>query len=176
VRSALERRRTARARCTGTTYADLEAMKNDHRKLTKTPVLSGLLLATSSGLLLAVGCAHDQSTPPAAVGGTQAPEAVTSAQNDADRRVVDQLSQAQCSHEQKCDDVGPGKKYVSVDACTDEARGSLNSNINAYSCARGVDQDALNRCLSSVNDESCSISLGSLFSRNECAAGTICIK
>jgi hypothetical protein len=133
------------------------------------------VLAATAGALIVVGCAHHPSPTATPVAGTQAPSGVTSKQNAADMRVVDELSNAQCEHEQKCGKIGAGKKYDSYQVCLDEARGHTANGINADNCPRGIDENAVNNCLSAVRDQSCSFRIERLLSSNPCSPGSLCI-
>jgi hypothetical protein len=133
-------------------------------------------MSLAAGLLAAIGCARHPSQTAAAVPGTQPPPGVMSQQNEAQMRVVDQLTNARCDHEQTCKNIGPGQKFVSRETCVDQVRGTMANDINAYNCPRGIDQQALDHCLSSLRSEECSFSFNRLFSENACGATSLCIK
>jgi hypothetical protein len=133
-------------------------------------------LSIATGLLLAIGCAQHPSQSAVAAPGTPPPTGVTNAQNASDTRIVDQLASAHCDHEATCDNLGPGKKYMSRQVCIDQSRGSIAQDLNAYSCPGGIDQGALDGCLASLRQQGCSSSFTHLFSQDKCAAGALCMK
>lgn len=129
---------------------------------------------TGAAIVVAAGCSHNE--PAAAVPGTEPPTGVTNSQNAADQHVVDRLASARCHHEATCNNVGPGRKYVSWESCTDQLRGSTANDLNAYACPRGIDRGALDRCITSIGAEDCGFSLGNLARQNDCRAGALCMK
>lgn len=137
-----------------------------------------LTFTAVAGLLAGIvaGCAHHETTARAPVPGTEAPSGVTSQQNAADQRVVEQLAGARCDHEQTCNNVGTGQKYASRDACLQKVRASTASDLNAYACPRGIDASGLNHCLAAIRAEQCGFSLDTLARENDCRSGALCMK
>jgi Family of unknown function (DUF6184) len=127
-------------------------------------------------LLFACGGQNAQSNPNAAVPGTEPPSGVTAAQNTADQQTIERLADVRCAHEQKCNNVGKGQKYASLDVCKQQLASDTSNDLNATSCPRGLDQDALNRCMSAVDKEPCSVSLDTLTRLVDCRTGALCMK
>lgn len=130
------------------------------------------LSLTTMGLLFASGCA---SQPPV----TATPESqtsITSAQKNADTAVVDRLSGARCDQEQECKNVGPGAKYASRTVCIDQIRGNIGNDLNAYNCPRGLDRDAVDRCMAAIKTEECSHPFDTLKRYDKCRTGELCMK
>jgi hypothetical protein len=129
-----------------------------------------VLSLTTMGLLCACGAANEG--PP--VTGT--PTHVTSGQSSVDARVVDRLTAARCDQEEACKNIGPGAKYGSRSVCTDQVRGSIANDLNGYNCPRGIDSEALDRCMAAVKSEECSHPFDTLTRYDKCRTGALCLK
>ena len=126
---------------------------------------------TLTGLLLACGGANQGP----AVTGTPESPGITSAQSNADMAVVDRLTEARCDQEQGCRNVGPGAKYASRSVCMDQIRGSIANDLNAYKCPRGLDGNAVDRCMAAIKSEECSHPFDTLTRYDKCRTGALCM-
>lgn len=143
---------------------------------TTSTVLSASVAAV---LLLACGGQSSQNAPNAAqnaVPGSAPPMGVTAAQNGVDQKTVERLADARCDHEQKCNNIGQGQKYASRDVCKQQLVSSTSTDLNAQSCPRGLDQDALNRCMNAISNEQCSVSIDTLSRMADCRTDALCMK
>jgi Family of unknown function (DUF6184) len=126
---------------------------------------------TTTGLLFACGGA---TQGPPVTGTPERQTGVTSWQRDADSEVVDRLAAARCDQEQGCKNVGPDAKYASRSVCMDQTRGGIGNDLNAYKCSRGLDHDAVDRCMAAIISEEC----GHLFDRltrfDKCRSSVVC--
>jgi hypothetical protein len=129
------------------------------------------------GLLVSCGGQASQNPPsgPTAVPGTEVPPGVTAAQNTADQKAVDRIADARCDHEQRCNNIGQGQKYASRDECKHKLSSDTSNDLNAANCPKGLDQDALNRCVNAINNETCSVSIDTLSRMADCRTGAICM-
>jgi hypothetical protein len=109
------------------------------------------------------------------VPGTGVPEGVTNAQNAADLSLANRIAAARCDRAHDCSDVGKGRIYVSRRLCMDEVRGSLANKVNGYDCPRGVDSNAVDRCLSAINVLECGKE-GALASVSDCRPDVLCLR
>ena len=134
-------------------------------------MMYGLSL-TTTGLLFACGGANQ----PAVTGTPESQTSVTSAQKNADEAVVDRLSAARCDQEQECKNVAPGAKYASRGVCMNQLRGSIGNDLNAYNCPRGLDRDAVDRCMAAIKTEECSHPFDTLKRYDKCRTGALCMK
>lgn len=137
--------------------------------------------ATVTVALLAVACGgqNAETTPntgPKPVAGSEAPPGVTAAQNRVDQGVVAKLASARCDHEQKCNNIGQGQKYATLDVCEAQLESATTSDLNAQSCARGLDENAIDRCISAIGAEQCSLSLDTLSRMTDCRTGALCMR
>ena len=131
------------------------------------------------GLLAACGCQSSQKGPGTAqnpVPGSETPTGVTAAQNVVDQKTVERIADARCGHEQRCNNIGAGQKYASRDECQQKLVSDTSNDLNATNCPRGLDQDALNRCMNAMDNEPCSLSIDTLARIADCRTGAICMK
>jgi hypothetical protein len=131
------------------------------------------------GLLVACGGQSSQTAPATAQGPVPKGEGslgVMSAQNGVDRKTVENIAEARCAAEQRCNNIGPGQKYKSRDACVQQVVSGTSNDMNAASCPRGLDQDAINRCMNAIDNEPCSLSLDTLAQLVDCRAEALCVK
>jgi Family of unknown function (DUF6184) len=131
------------------------------------------LLLTTTGLLLACGSAN---RGPAETGTSQSRTGVTSSQKTADTVIVDRLAAARCDQEQECKNVGPDAKYASRSVCKDQIRGRIGNDLNAYDCPRGLDREAVDRCMAAIKSEECSHPFDTLTRFDKCRTGVLCMK
>lgn len=146
------------------------------RMKTTSTVLSAAFVAA---VLVACGGQNTQSNPNTAqnpVPGSAPPSGVTSAQNSADQKTVDRIADARCAHDQKCNNVGQGQKFASLDVCKQQRSSDTSNDLNATNCPRGLDQDAINRCMNAIQNEPCSTSLDTLSRVVDCRTDALCMK
>jgi hypothetical protein len=65
---------------------------------------------------------------------------------------------------------------VSRGVCTDQVRGSIANDLNAYDCPRGIDSEALDRCMAAIKSEECSHPFDTLTRYDKCRTGALCMK
>jgi hypothetical protein len=131
----------------------------------------------AAGVVLGLGCEHSQSSQ-AVVGTGPMPEGVMNRQDIATERVVDRLSMARCSHEEKCNNIGDGRKFATTEVCMDQMRGQAANQLNSYRCPRGIDQNGLNSCLSTLQEGHCGFefSLDALNRETSCRESSMCMR
>jgi hypothetical protein len=135
-------------------------------------IMCGLSLSTA-GLLFACGGA---TRGPAAAGTPENQAGSPNSQDAADTAIVERLTSARCDQEQGCRSVGPEAKYASRSVCTDQIRGSIGNDLNAYNCPRGLDRTAVDRCVGAITMEECGHPFDTLTRLDKCRAGAICMK
>lgn len=87
----------------------------------------------------------------------------------------EQITDARCAREQRCENVGDGKKYSSLDDCRDTVRAEWKDDLNGVECPNGIDQTELNQCLGEIRGEDCGDPLDALSRVAACTTGQICI-
>jgi hypothetical protein len=126
------------------------------------------LSLTTAGLLLA--CGHEG--PPAK--GTESQTSVTGSQSY-DSAIVDRLATARCDREQECKNVGPGEKFASRAVCMDQLRGKMANDLNPHDCPRGLDREAIDRCMAAIKGEECGHPFDTLKRYQNCRTGALCM-
>jgi hypothetical protein len=121
-------------------------------------------------VLIACGGARGGAVP-----GSPANETTVTSQR-ADKAVVDRLAAARCDQEEGCRNVGPGGKFASREVCLDQLRGKIGNDLNTYDCPRGLDSDAVERCLAAIHAEECSHPFDTLARYDKCRTRAICMK
>ncbi|HTM44137.1 MAG TPA: DUF6184 family natural product biosynthesis lipoprotein [Polyangiaceae bacterium] len=90
------------------------------------------------------------------------------------RSAAASLTQSRCAREQRCENVGPGKKYSSVDDCDTQIGRDWREDLNSRECSRGINQQELDDCLSQIRNEDCGNPFDSLERIAACRQGMIC--
>jgi hypothetical protein len=139
------------------------------------------VLVASSALALVLACGGQSAQTATAVAqnpasGNESTPGVTSAQNGVDLKTIERIADQRCAHEQRCNEIGPGQKYASRDACKEQLVSSTSIDLRATSCPRGFDQDALNRCMTAFDDQPCTLSSDSLATIADCRTDALCMK
>jgi hypothetical protein len=129
----------------------------------------------TGGVLLAIGCERNGSREPLAA--TAPGYGVMSRQYEATQSVVvDRLTQARCGRERRCDNVGDGRRYATYQACVDQVRRTVATDLNAYNCPRGIDPNGLDPCLKSLQIGDCKLSVNRLDQETNCRGRALCMK
>jgi hypothetical protein len=92
----------------------------------------------------------------------------------ANRSAVESITAARCDWEQRCNNVGSGKKYASRGQCVNRVHSDWQSDLNTLECPKGVVQAKLDRCLSTIRGEGCANPLESLGRLVACRQIEIC--
>lgn len=140
--------------------------------------LSFVLFVTA----VSAGCSRDNERPAAnpnrvAVNQTddddRADPSIAGASAET-RSATASLTQSRCSREQRCENIGAGKKYSSFADCEAEIGNAWREDLNARECSRGVDQSQLDECLTEVRNEECGNPFDSLGRIAACTQAQIC--
>jgi hypothetical protein len=87
----------------------------------------------------------------------------------------DQITDARCAREQRCENVGDNKKYSSVDDCRATVRAEWKDDLNGVECPQGINEAELNECLGEIRGEDCGSPIDTLSRVAACTTGQICI-
>ncbi len=129
--------------------------------------LSSLVLVGSA--VLAAGCDRKVDV--------QATTHVTSAPASAapvNPASVETLARTRCDREQRCDNVGNGKRYENADACLDDFRGKGNNELTTAACPQGIDAAKLQTCLDEIRTERCDNPLDTVGRITACRTAALC--
>jgi len=121
-------------------------------------------LLTAAGSLLACGGAQRTLVAETVVSST------VSWQHNAET-VVDSLVAARCDQEQSCNNIGAGAKFASRQVCSHQFRGNIGSDLSGFTCERGLDSDAVDRCMTAIKSEACT----ELTRFDKCRTASICV-
>ena len=90
------------------------------------------------------------------------------------RSATRSIADARCDREQRCENVGDGKKYASDEVCENQIRGDWANDLNAYECPNGIVDAELDECLAAIRAEECNSPFDTLSRVTACTAGQIC--
>jgi hypothetical protein len=124
------------------------------------------LRAGALGFTLAACSSHQRAPETAAV---QA-EARASEGGSA----VESISEARCARESRCENIGPDKRYSSMEDCVSRVREDWREDLDARACPSGVNETQLNECLNAIRQEECSSPFDTLERVAACTASQIC--
>lgn len=97
------------------------------------------------------------------------PESSQAARGD-----VHALSTARCEREMRCNNVGSGRKYESMDACTQKLDSRGYEDLGPGECKSGIRKDKLDTCLSAIRSERCGSPLDTLTRLVSCRSAALC--
>ena len=87
----------------------------------------------------------------------------------------DQATDVSCDWYQACGEIGPGQKYEDRDACEIDVRAAWDDGWPASECDDQIDSEALDTCLSSIENTECGNGLDILNTLlNKCARDEVC--
>lgn len=87
---------------------------------------------------------------------------------------INTITDARCWQEQRCDNVGGGKRYENTLACQQQVRAGFSDDLVPTECPRAVDRRALAACLKAVDEEPCGPPLDQLARLAACRTTTLC--
>ncbi len=87
---------------------------------------------------------------------------------------VGNIVSARCDREQRCDHIGAGKRYESVQACRTALRNDLADDLNPAECSRGIDRRELSECMQQVREEDCGNPIETLERVVACRTSDLC--
>jgi hypothetical protein len=90
------------------------------------------------------------------------------------RSATDSIAEARCAREDRCSNIGDGKKYSSTQDCLARVRDEWKDDLNARECSHGINQSQLDECVNEIRNEECSNPLDSLSRMTQCTSGQIC--
>jgi hypothetical protein len=124
------------------------------------------ILAVSSALL--IGC--DRGSEPASrthVTSAEQPAPVNPAS-------IDAIALARCDREQRCGNLGDGKKFSNREACLNDIRSQGDDTLTTSACPGGIDTMRLERCLDAIRGERCDNPLDLMSRLNACRTDELC--
>lgn len=138
----------------------------------KTILLSSAALV---GLVL-VGCAKDPDTTVASPKNDTSNNGTsdtTGASLIGNGTAVTRITEARCTREEKCGNIGAGKKYADRAACQGEVSQNTQSDLRASECA-GVVPKELDECLDEVKNQACNNPIDAITRVASCTRSQLC--
>lgn len=130
-----------------------------------------VILTTAFLTTMVVACSKENDRRADAPIRTQARDEGVSQET---RSAAASLTQSRCSREQRCENVGEGKKYSSFADCEATIGNEWREDINARECSTGVNDAQLDECLTEIRNEDCSSPFDSLERVAACTQSQIC--
>ena len=87
---------------------------------------------------------------------------------------VDDLTDARCDLEQRCNHVGTDQTYADREACESKLHGSISDDLNTSDCPHGIADSKLSACLNEIKAEECGDPIDAMSRWNSCRKGAIC--
>jgi len=131
-------------------------------------LFAACLFAAALGVLGA-GCKKDTGPEPTTPGGETGPGSTVEIS-----RAQDQITQARCDMEQRCNHVGQGQTYANRDACMTQIRTEWKADLTFDNCSGGVDAKGLDECLTHIRDHECGSAISNLERVAECTKSQLC--
>lgn len=113
----------------------------------------------------AAACGNNQRPPDSALAEMNTAEGSSA---------VESISEARCTRESRCDNVGPSKRYSSMEDCVTRVREDWREELDARACPGGISDEQLDECVNAVRSEECSSPLDTLERITECTQSQIC--
>lgn len=85
-----------------------------------------------------------------------------------------EIAQARCAREMKCNNIGQGREYASEQVCLTRIQAEWREDLNARECPGGINRDELNECLQEIRNNNCDNPIDSLGSFVACRQSDIC--
>lgn len=118
---------------------------------------------------LALACANEPNTtvidPSTTNGKIGAPLTNASA--------INQITNARCTREERCNNVGSGKKFADRTSCEKEINQNTSSDLRASECP-GVVQKELDECLNEVRNQACNNPIDAISRVAACTRAELC--
>lgn len=90
------------------------------------------------------------------------------------RAALNEIAQARCSREARCNNVGEGRRYMSEQACRTVVVNDFARDLNAAECNAGIDRGELTECMNDIRAEDCNNPLDTLSRVAACRTSDLC--
>ena len=92
----------------------------------------------------------------------------------ATRSATASIADSRCARELRCENIGPDKKYSSMDDCEARVKSDWRDDLNARECPAGIDRAQLEECLEEIRNEDCANPFDTLGRVAACTVGQLC--
>jgi hypothetical protein len=128
-----------------------------------------------SATAAASGC--DKKTSPTDVTSNEGRSNATVAAPEAtaqNRSAVDSITAARCDREQRCNNIGTGKKFESRSSCVTNVRSDWQGELSSLECPRGIEHEKLETCLERLRTDGCANPVETLGRVAACRQAELC--
>jgi len=87
---------------------------------------------------------------------------------------IKSLAAARCEHENKCGEIGAGRRYENRAACESAISSETYKDVEYVGCTAGIDREKFQICLNEAGDEGCDSALDTLQRIMACSARPLC--
>jgi hypothetical protein len=84
------------------------------------------------------------------------------------------LTEARCKQQQRCERVGPQKKYATAEECVAKIQEEWKSGLASRECTQGTNSSALDRCITEIRMQDCSATDDPLSQLGACEVDELC--
>jgi hypothetical protein len=121
-------------------------------------------------VVLATACHKSEGERPVEA----APAAASNPPSRTAASARESISDARCTREEGCGNIGESKKYSSREDCLSRIRADWKDDLNARECPNGVNQSELDECLKAIRTEDCGNPFDTLNRLAACTKNQIC--
>ncbi|MDB4937474.1 MAG: hypothetical protein JWP87_4446 [Labilithrix sp.] len=89
---------------------------------------------------------------------------------------VERIVAARCARETACNNVGSDKHFVNHDVCARELRSKIGDDLKPSECPRGIDPEAVDKCMEAIRTESCNNPVDTVQRLATCRTSEMCLK
>ncbi len=110
------------------------------------------LFSAVVGASFAAACDHEASAPPATAAMTSS--GIVAAQ-PVSSPAGENITRARCDREDRCANIGAGRKYATREVCTEQIRSDNMNALTNGACPAGIDPGHLQTCIDDARGERC---------------------
>jgi hypothetical protein len=139
-----------------------------------------LSIALATTALAAFGCERDtprtdtSATNPATPAGKVGTTPMTDKTTANNEQALTAIATSRCERENRCNNVGAGKKWASVETCRSDLMTKGRDELSAAECPGGIVQKELQECLGEIQNENCNNPLDKLGRLAACRSSDLC--
>ncbi len=89
---------------------------------------------------------------------------------------IERIVIARCARETACNNVGPDKHFVDHELCARQLHAKVGDDLRPAECPRGIDADALDKCMDAIRTESCNNPIETIQRLAACRTSDMCLK
>lgn len=90
------------------------------------------------------------------------------------RAALGEIALARCAHEERCNQVGAGRRYQSMQACRTVVDNELSRDLNPAECNAGIDRAELRECMGDIHRERCDNPIDTITRLAACRTSDLC--